>query len=793
MSDIAYGSSNDPSLPPINLPSFGDGGQQPPLQVYINKSPVPPPVAMGGWAPYSPPDQPTAPVEATALPTTQQSSPQEIGGWQPYIPKEEPAPKTIGTADATVYGIANGLSFGFAPVISGLAAASGIPAAQPADGQTGFDVNPIRPIVGAARLAYENLIAPAIGENTGDNSGSVTTEYTKGREDALRYQQLAQQQHPLPYLGGQIASSLMVPVSGSLGAASAIGRIGKSALAGGIGGALYGAGDTASEGGSALDMAKSAVGGSVAGAALGGIAGGAIETGARIGSRAASVIRGSRNTDAEAGSRVINALRADTPQVTKTANDSAALATGREAGTPIYPVDFGGENTRALLRSAANTSPTARNIITEKLDSRYYQQSERFSSWIRSKFSAHDKDATLEALQQAARKENKPAYARAYAAGDRPIWSPELERLAGSPSVEKAIAGAVSRGKDRAVNDGFGAFNPAIKVSQDGRVTFNRGPKGVPTYPNVQFWDYVQRELRDLATAAERAGRNEEAASLKGLHRQLRDELDRLVPEFGAARKTAATFFGAENALEAGAKFVTDVSIHNAKAARVVAAMSPAERALFARGFAAELAHKIEGSGYRSDVLNSIFISSKRAAERIKIALGEDGAREFEALMRIEGIVSKARAALGNSTTIRQGHEAGMAGAGAVGLIESLHGALNPVYIVAGAFVIGGRAAAKHVDDKVAIRIAEMLMSGKPAEIARGYKVVSGNPVLRDALRRASDISVRQIVNYLRPSGVGAATLTIGSRLRGSDHKPNYPNEDYNSSNGQQSPAPSGP
>jgi hypothetical protein len=44
--------------------------------------------------------------------------------------------------------------------------------------------------------------------------------------------------------------------------------------------------------------------------------------------------------------------------------------------------------------------------------------------------------------------------------------------------------------------------------------------------------------------------------ALKAIHRQLLEELDRRVPEFQNARGTAATFFGASDALEAGQKFV---------------------------------------------------------------------------------------------------------------------------------------------------------------------------------------------------------------------------------------------
>src|SRR5581483_4801562 len=110
-------------------------------------------------------------------------------------------------------------------------------------------------------------------------------------------------------------------------------------------------------------------------------------------------------------------------------------------------------------------------------------------------------------------------------------------------------------GKDRAITQGFGAMRQGVTV-ENGLVKFTRGKNGVPTYPNLAFWDATKRELDDATSAALRAGRKEEAATLTGLTKTLRGELDRLVPSYANARAGAAKFFGAEDALEAGQKFV---------------------------------------------------------------------------------------------------------------------------------------------------------------------------------------------------------------------------------------------
>ena len=102
--------------------------------------------------------------------------------------------------------------------------------------------------VGAARL-LDNALS-----NHPDQS--ISDAYTQTRAQTLAEQRAAQ--IPLAYLGGRIGGSLLIPVVGDLGAATTMGRIGKSAIAGALGGAGYGAGTKASEGGSLPDVLEGA-------------------------------------------------------------------------------------------------------------------------------------------------------------------------------------------------------------------------------------------------------------------------------------------------------------------------------------------------------------------------------------------------------------------------------------------------------------------------------------------------------------------------------------------------------
>ena len=271
-------------------------------------------------------------------------------------------------------------------------------------------------------------------------------------------------------------------------------------------------------------------------------------------------VRGWLNPETEAARRVGTALERDYKNVA--AGQAQGLTpteylSAQAEGQPVIIGDLGGATTKALMRSTANVSPEGRDILESSLNERFRNQSERAGNTIRNLVTGGaDAAKTRAQLEAEYNLERGTAYRAAYDAGDRPLNSPELERLMGSRSVTAAMKDAVERGNDRAIAEGHGAFNAGVNVTPDGRVTFNRGPTGTPAYPNLQFWDYTYRSLRDLASAAARAGRSDEAGALGTLAGNLRAELDRLVPQYAKARGVASSFFGGENALDAGAKAV---------------------------------------------------------------------------------------------------------------------------------------------------------------------------------------------------------------------------------------------
>lgn len=486
------------------------------------------------------------------------------------------------------------------------------------------------------------------------------------------------------------------------------------AKAGAAYGGLYGAG--AAEGG---PMERGA--GAVVGAGMGGLTGLAAEpvaAGVRAAARkVAGPVRGLFNPNAEAARRVALARNADQlmPQPGLVPGDEAIA---QRAGQPILNVDRGGEVTRALARSAANTSPEGRVALDAATSSRFEGQGSRVIDTVRRLVGGSSTAQNRELLQASARAANRPAYEAAYSApGAASVWDEALQQLAGAPVVQSAMRQAAVTGRNKAALGGFSPIkSPFVTDPATGalRMTPN-------TRPTLQFWDHVKRNLDKMGT-----GEARQAA------RVLRDHLDELVPEYKIARRGAAQAFGAEDALDAGEKFVTS-RMQNEEAARALTKMSTAERQLFREGFADALVRRVGEAGDRRNVVINGMFASPAARERIVIALGKERARELEAVLRIEGVMDMARHALGNSTSIRQYVELGLAGG------TSAYGYATGDWRAAG-LAIGGiltRHGVGLIDRNVAKKVGQMLASSDPNVVKNGIRTIARSDAMLDALRNA--------------------------------------------------------
>ena len=308
-----------------------------------------------------------------------------------------------------------------------------------------------------------------------------------------------------------------------------------------------------------------------------------------------------------------------------------------------------------------------------------------------------------------------------------------------------AMKRAISSGKDRDVAMGLGGFNPMVNVSPDGRIVFNKGAQGVPTYPNLQYWDQVKRELDSVANQAKRSG---DTASVAGdLSRILRNELDNKVPSYQNARGIAEQYFGESNALEAGRKLAGKRADPN-EVALAMRKMKPDERSLFQEGYASDLADRTIANIRDTRDLTKAIFATPNERKMIATVFGPGGVQHIQNRMALETIMNGARNAMGNSTTARQLIEAGLAGGAITGyatgwdpakMIEGA-GASATARFGAGKFLSGQIAKGAQnligkVDATTARRVAALLTSDDPRLLREGYQMAQKNKSIGDGLR----------------------------------------------------------
>lgn len=661
------------------------------------------------------------------------------GGFDPNAYLGAASSKTT-SGDAFGRGMMTGATFNFYDELTGLARAGGL---EPDDPDVGHAIKSL--IVGG----YRKLTGDSEAERLYDEQVKKTRGQTKQMET----------EHPVASVAGNVAGSLAVPVGAVAQGATLPVRMGRGALAGAGIGAVSGIGageDAAERGRGALTGAGI---GAVTGAAAPAVVEGVIQGTRALTAPITNAVRGAVNPESEAARRVVTAVERDIGQDPAAAQrlTPQEFSASRQGGGPAAVMDLGGETTRALARSAANTSPEGRQALNTTIDQRYEGQSGRITDWLRDTFHYPDVPAQQRAIEQTAQTVNRAAYGRAMRdPGAQSMWDEGLQQLTAAPAVREAIRAASTSGANRAAAQGFRAPVSPFQFAQDGTMTMKEG-----VTPSLQFWDQVKKNLDGMIGKARRAGDDTLVNELQPLKTTLVNHLDDLVPTYAEARAGAAHFFGAENALEAGQNFVGASQRFGLPAARdALAAMSPQERQLFQDGYVSRLVETVNKTGDRRNVLNQIS-SSPAARQELRLALGPRRAEELEAGLRVEGIMDLARRAVqGNSTTARQLAELGLAG-GAGGL--GIHGGITQdpreltIAALMGALVAGRR----HVDQRVARRVAEMLVSDDPGVLQRGVRVIAGNDRFMQALRgadlRLANAGGQQSANVpaLQAAGVG--------------------------------------
>lgn len=451
----------------------------------------------------------------------------------------------------------------------------------------------------------------------------------------------------------------------------------------------------------------------------------------------------------------------------------AEADTARAAGAPIIEGDIGGENVRNLARQSTNMSGEAKQALDDAIGPRYQAQSQRTSDFLKNEFDYPDTVGQLDRLKEAARRSNKPAYDAAFSHPDaQAIWSPELEQFSGSPVVQGAIRNANLTARHEGAMAGYEPIQNPFQTQPNGQLGL-RPPDlatGQQAVPNLQFWDAVKRNLDKGGAEGQQAAR------------ALRQHLDSIVPQYADARGTAAKFFDAADAHEAGGNFarMSGLDAQNIGEARqAIQGMNPAEKKLFQQNFVSHVIAKVENQGDNQDITNKIY-NSKFARDQIQMALGPDKAAKLEAHLATERAMDKLRGAMGNSTTARQMAELakqGLSGAGSATAYGIATGDMSPGDLLTAGFVGSMARKGYHVqqikrEEDIAKRVGTLLASGNPNAVKLASTAVAKHPMLRN-----------YFLNFEMPAASrGAASLAppipVGGVSRAED-QPSAPRPSY--------------
>jgi hypothetical protein len=462
-----------------------------------------------------------------------------------------------------------------------------------------------------------------------------------------------------------------------------------------------------------------------------------------VGERVGPMLNSIRNPSEEAARRVGVAVNRDIAANPQSMMNAADEAVARQTGMPLINVDRGGETTRALARSVANQSPEARAIIDRTVEDRFSAQAPRAVTFIQRLVGGNADDLALQArMKTAARAANDPAYKAAYNAPQaRAIWTPEIRNLMQAQPFRTAIQQAESTARNSAaVTGGKAVVNPFV-FAADGSVTLRTMPDGSRALPNLEFWDIVQRNLRNQADVASRKGDNLLASQIGDMRRQLNTVLDTAVPQFGAARAGAAAFFGADDALEAGKMFAKQPR-QVPEARQAFNALNDAEKKAFGVGYASELIDKITAARDRQNIIQQMF-GSPAAREMNALVFGPAKANQLEAFVRVEDLADQLRGAMGNSTTARQLMELGIgAGVGGMGGLGLSGGDWQTAFQGAalGTAGAGARIIGQRVDAKVMEEVARLLTSDSPQALQKAVYNAAMSPKWMLALEQMSEI-----------------------------------------------------
>jgi hypothetical protein len=272
-------------------------------------------------------------------------------------------------------------------------------------------------------------------------------------------------------------------------------------------------------------------------------------------------------------------------------------------GTPAVLADLG-ENTRALAGSVSRQAGPARTIAKGFTKERQMGQMDRVRDAINRDIGpTTDVLAEAERLDQQAQTAARPLYDRAYAA--QPLQSPRLTALLETPAGKAAL----KRATTIAANEGHDPATMGVQMDAAG------GP-AVAGSLSTQTLDYVKRGLDDIIEEGRNdlTGKlklNEVQRSVNTVKNQILTEMDRLNPDYAAARQAYAGPAALRSAMMDG-----KAALHKSASEinQRIKNMTPAEADQYGLGLRSAIADAMERSPDGANKVRSLIGNPQRRA-----------------------------------------------------------------------------------------------------------------------------------------------------------------------------------
>lgn len=543
----------------------------------------------------------------------------------------------------------------------------------------------------------DELYGAGKGAISAVTGGGFSDAYAKGRDEARAAQKKAAADQPLAYYGGEIAGgvalpfgaaraagtaaraapAVMEPVAGAartLGfgqlAANSGANLGARTIAGVREGAAYGAAYGLGQGeGGASERAASSASGAALGGAFGAAAPALVDGVSAVARGLATPVRAAMNPQAVGREKLAEALMRDVsgegagqPGYREAFQRlTNRMDTANDAGKNMMLADFGGENTRNLLRSAANQQSSGAERMRKTLDTRQGNQWARIERDLADTLADPREFATsvgdIVARRTAASGVNFPQ-----ALAIETPMTPQLSSVLQRPTMRQVVALAERRLADEGQPIGLETRTAALhraKVEIDNQLRASRRAEQMGNNP----------------------GAGMDTRTLTILKRDLLNAMDN--PTYRRALNAHAGESALVNAAEDG--FERALTMHTEEIPQVLRGLTTdAEREMWRLGAARALAGKIRQGNVTRDRTENVF-SSPDIQMRLRAIMPDQAAlRRFQRSLVLEAKMADTRKAVqGGPTTAKQlaqGEEAAQPARMVGAVAQAASGRFEPVF-----------------------------------------------------------------------------------------------------------------